>query len=89
MLSDREAVGRRTVTTFIISLLVTLLLTAGNTARTPLITGKTVLDRGQTDRVTTPTRAILRRWRWHRTRHAARLVVLGDVTIKTYSYTVL
>ena len=36
-----------------------------------------VLDRGQTARVTTPIRAVLRRHRWPRLRHAARLPVLA------------
>ena len=34
-------------------------------------------DQGQTDRVTTPTRAGLRRCRWPRPSHAARLVALA------------
>jgi len=34
-------------------------------------------DRGQTDRVITPTHAGLRRCRWHRPRHAARLAALA------------
>ena len=46
-------------------------------------------DRGQTDRVTTPTRAGLRRCRWLRPRHAARLAALqwkpATAAIRQYS----
>jgi len=36
-----------------------------------------ILDRGHTDRVTTPKRAGHRRFRWPRPHHAARLIALA------------